>query len=92
MHSSPVDDGIYMRIHIYSPLFSCNAGIQVARVFLEMIAPSGHWLKGQETKVKVDKATEKPVQKETTALPHKQNLILNQLEDWKRLMDSQVPE
>lgn len=43
-------------------------------------------------KAKVDKATEKPVQRETIALPHKQNLIPNQLEDWKRPMDSQVPD
>lgn len=48
VHQIQVDDDIYMRIQIYNPPFSCNIDNPVGRVFLEMSAPSGHFLKDQQ--------------------------------------------
>ncbi|KAF3667342.1 putative GTPase obg-like [Capsicum annuum] len=46
--STEMDNGIYVKIHIYIPQISCSSGVWAARVYLEMQIPSGCCLKHQE--------------------------------------------
>ncbi|PHU14471.1 hypothetical protein BC332_15676 [Capsicum chinense] len=46
--STEMDNGIYVKIHIYIPQISCSSGVWAARVYLEMQVPSGCCLKHQE--------------------------------------------
>lgn len=75
MYPILVDGDIYMRIQICNPLFSCNIGIQVGQVFLEISAPSGYCLKDQQKKVRVYKVLYRQALKEIMVLTHTSGLI-----------------